>query len=223
MARSKTKEKVYVRLPEPRIQEIEELVASWPYETKSFMRSRLNQYKPPSNFLNQLSDAVLSLFMAAPDRKFQILKDPDILTDWQRRFEISGQTNPQDAWNKILEKEVSSKDYAYLLSLLERELTDVHVPWELRNLFEKIYRSHIRKEYLSDPEVPKAPVVLITGPSGSGKTSTLIEAVEAVIFENEVLPEIDLGKKNCSQTSRSGNHWMMSTQRSPWKSSDARH
>lgn len=195
MARSKTKEKVYVRLPEPRIQEIEELVASWPYETKSFMRSRLNQYKPPSNFLNQLSDAVLSLFMAAPDRKFQILKDPDILTDWQRRFEISGQTNPQDAWNKILEKEVSSKDYAYLLSLLERELTDVHVPWELRNLFEKIYRSHIRKEYLSDPEVPKAPVVLITGPSGSGKTSTLIEAVEAVIFENEVLPEIDIGKK----------------------------
>ncbi|CAB5140229.1 hypothetical protein D3OALGB2SA_4194 [Olavius algarvensis associated proteobacterium Delta 3] len=195
MTRSKTKEKVYVRLPEQRIQEIEELVASWPYETKSFMRSRLNQYKPPSNFISRIVDSLQSLFMAAPDRTFQILKDPDILTDWQRRFEISGQTNPQDAWGKILEKEVSSRDYAYLLSLLEKELTDVHVPWELRNLFEKIYRSHIRKEYLSDPEVPKAPLVLITGPSGSGKTSTLIEAVEAVIFGNEVLPEIDLGKK----------------------------
>lgn len=102
MTRSKTKEKVYVRLPEQRIQEIEELVASWPYETKSFMRSRLNQYKPPSNVISRIVDSLQSLFMAAPDRTFQILKDPDILTDWQRRFEISGQTNPQDAWGKIL-------------------------------------------------------------------------------------------------------------------------
>ena len=195
MARKLTKEIKYVRLPEKRIREIEELVASWPYETRAFMRSRLNQYKPPSDAVNTILETFLSFFMSAHERKFVILKDPDILTDWQRRFEISGQTNPQDAWNKILEKEVSAKDYIYLTALLEQELTDVHVPLELRTLFEKIYRAHIRKEYLSDSSVPKAPLLLITGPSGSGKTCTITEAVEKVIFANEVLPEIDFNRK----------------------------
>ena len=39
MTRRVTKEIKYVRLPERRIREIEELVAGWPYETKSFMRA----------------------------------------------------------------------------------------------------------------------------------------------------------------------------------------
>jgi len=195
MPRRLTKETRYVRLPEERIREIEDLVASWPHETMAFMRARLNQYKPPSDFFNSILDFFLSLFITSPKRKFAVLKDPNILTDWQKRFEISGQTNPQEAWNKILEKEVSAKDYDYLLSLLDRELTDVHVPLELRDLFEKIYRAHIRKEYVSDPSVPKAPLLLVVGPSGSGKTSTVSEAVERVIFVNDVLPEIDLMQK----------------------------
>ncbi|MCP3953321.1 MAG: AAA family ATPase, partial [Desulfobacterales bacterium] len=86
-------------------------------------------------------------------------------------------------------------DYEYLLYLLEKELTDIHVPHELKELFEKIYRAHIRKEYISDPEVPKAPLLLFIGPSGSGKTATVTETVEDVIFINEVRPEIDLQKK----------------------------
>ena len=195
MARKITKEIQYVRLSEKRIREIEDLTASWPYETRAFMRARLNQYKPPSDLVNALLDRVLSLFMAAPQKRFNVLKDPDILTDWQKRFEISGQTNPQDAWNKILEKELSTRDYYFLLSLLDRELTDVHIPWELRDLFEKIYRAHIRKEYLSDPSIPKAPLLLIVGPSGSGKTSTVTHAINKVIFANEILPEIDLKQK----------------------------
>jgi SpoVK/Ycf46/Vps4 family AAA+-type ATPase len=195
MARKITKEIQYVRLSEKRIREIEDLVASWPYETRAFMRARLNQYKPPSDLVNALLDRVLSLFMAAPQKSFNVLKDPNILTDWQKRFEISGQTNPQDAWNKILEKELSTRDYYFLLSLLDRELTDVHIPWELRDLFEKIYRAHIRKEYISDPSIPKAPLLLIVGPSGSGKTSTVTHAIDKVIFANEILPEIDLKQK----------------------------
>ena len=195
MARRLTKEIQYVRLSEKRIREIEDLVASWPYETRAFMRARLNQYKPPSDLINTFLDRILSLFMAASQRKFIVLKDPDILTDWQKRFEISGQTNPQEAWNKILEKELSAKDYIFLLSLLDRELTDVHIPWELQNLFEKVYRAHIRKEYMSDPSVPKAPLLLIVGPSGSGKTSTVTHAINRVIFANEILPEIDLKLK----------------------------
>ena len=88
-----------------------------------------------------------------------------------------------------------AKDYIYLLALLENELTDVHVPLELVVLFEKIYRAHIRKEYISDPAVPKAPLLLIAGPSGSGKTATVKQAIEKVVFGNEVRSEIDLKQK----------------------------
>ena len=195
MSRRLTREVKYVRLPERRIREIEDLVASWPYETKSFMRARLNQYTPPSDVINTLLETVLSVFMESHEKRFMILKDPDILTDWQRRFEISGHTNPQEAWNKILEKEVSAKDYAYLLYLLDSELADIHVPVELKELFEKIYRAHIRKEYLSDPSVPKAPLILFVGPSGSGKTATVTRTIDQVLFRNEVMPEIDFEQK----------------------------
>ena len=195
MVRRLTKEIQYVRLNEKRIREIEDLVASWPYETRAFMRARLNQYKPSSDLINTILEGMLSLFMSAPQKKFNNLKDPDILTDWQKRFEISGQANPHEAWNKLLEKELSSKDYIYLLSLLDRELTDVHIPWELRELFEKIYRAHIRKEYISDPSVPKAPLMLIVGPSGSGKTATITHAIDKIIFANETYPQVDLKQK----------------------------
>lgn len=195
MPRRLTRNITYVRLPEQRIKEIEALVATWPYETKAFMRARLNQYKPPSGWLNALLDIILSFIMDAPEKRFKVLKDPDILTDWQKRFELSGQANPQDAWNRILEKEVTARDYRYLLSLLDRELSDVHVPVEMEELFEIIYRAHIRKEYVSDSGTPKAPLLLIVGPSGSGKTSTVVEAIEKVVFNDQVLPEIDLRLK----------------------------
>ena len=107
MPRRLTKRITYVRLPEQRIQEIKALVAQWPYETRAFMRARLNQYKPPAGWINSILETFVSFIMEAPEKKFNVLKDPEILTDWQKRFEISGQTNPQDAWNRILEKEVS--------------------------------------------------------------------------------------------------------------------
>ncbi len=195
MPRRLTKKVTYVRLPERRIQEIKALVAQWPYETRAFMRARLNQYKPPAGWLNSILETFVSFIMEAPEKKFNVLKDPQILTDWQKRFEISGQTNPQDAWNRILEKEVTAKDYLYLLSLLDHGLRDVHVPVEMEELFEKVYRAHIRKEYVSDPTIPKAPLLLIVGPSGSGKTSTVTETIEKVIFGDQVLPEIDLYRK----------------------------
>jgi SpoVK/Ycf46/Vps4 family AAA+-type ATPase len=195
MARRLTREITYVRLPESRIREINDLVAAWPQETKAFMRARLNQYRPPVGMINHILEIALSFFMDAPEKRFNVLKDPDILTDWQKRFEISGHTNPQEAWNKILEKEVSAKDYRYLLSLLDKELVDVHIPIELHDMFEKVYRAHLRKEYISDASVPKASLLLFVGPSGSGKTSTVTQAVEQIIFGNDVLPEVDLHRK----------------------------
>ena len=107
MPRRLTKEIKYVRLPEERIQEIRDLLASWPNEIMSFMRARLNQYKPPSDLINSLLEMFLSLFMSTPKKRLDVLNNPDILTDWQKRFEISGQANPQEAWNKILEKELT--------------------------------------------------------------------------------------------------------------------
>ena len=195
MAKRTTQAVEYVRLSEKRIREIEDLVALWPYETKAFMRARLMQYRPKKDIFNAAVDFVMSPFSETPEKDFSILKDPDILTDWQRRFEISGQTDPQEAWGKILEKELSSKDYAYLLSLLEDELTDVHVPEELDSLFRKVYRAHLKKEYVAEPGVPKAPLLLVVGPSGSGKSVTVHQAIENVIFGNRVLPEIDLELK----------------------------
>lgn len=195
MARRITRQIRYVRLPEQRIGEINALVSSWPYETRAFMRARLNQYKPRAGFFNFLLDRFMFLVLGERDKPFEIIHDPDVITDWQTRFEISGQRNPQDAWNKILDKEINARDHVYLLSLLDRELRDIHVPYELRSLFEKIYRAHLRKEYLSDPEVPKSPLVLVVGTSGSGKSATVERVIEDVIFANEILPEIDLKKK----------------------------
>ncbi len=195
MARRLTRQVRTVRLPEARIREIEELVASWPQETKAFMRARLHQYRPPTGLVNGTIEGLLSLFFPQPPRTFRTLKDPAILTDWQRRFELSGETNPRQAWSRILEKEVSANDYDYLLWLLDRELSDVFVPEPVHRLFEKIYRAFIRKEYMNDPEVPKAPVVLVVGPSGSGKSATVTQAIEEVIFRNEVRPEVDLKLK----------------------------
>ncbi len=195
MARRTTKAVKYIKLSEQRIREIEDLVALWPYETKAFMRARLLQYKPKSDLMTRVVEFILSFLYDSAEKNFSILKDPDILTDWQRRFEISGQTDPQESWSKILEKELSSKDYAYLLSLLEKELNDVHVPLELEELFAKVYRAHLKKEYISDSSVPKAPLILVVGPSGSGKTATVNQVIENVIFGNQVLPEIDLKLK----------------------------
>lgn len=81
MARRLTREITYVQLPESRIREIKDLVAAWPQETKAFMRARLNQYRPPMGLINSVLETVLSFFMDAPEKRFNVLKDPDILTD----------------------------------------------------------------------------------------------------------------------------------------------
>jgi len=195
MPKRYTKKIQYIRLPERRITEIESLVESWPYDTKEFMRARLNQYRPPSGLLNLLFYTLKSAFRRKRAGHFNALREPRILTDWQRRFELSGETVPRRAWNNILEKEVSKKDRALLLALLNRDLADVHIPDEFADLLEKIYKAHIRKEYSSDPNVPKAPLILLSGTSGSGKSATAMEAIEKIIFSAEVKPEVDLRHK----------------------------
>ena len=195
MPRRLTKKINYISLPEKRIDEIDRLVASWSYETKEFMRARLNQYKPHGGLLKRIPALFRWLLLASRKRDLNILKDPEILTDWQKRFEVSGHTVPRKAWNHILERELSNKDHAYMLALLDRELSGVHLPRELRELFEKIYRAHIRKEYTTDPQVPQAPIILFVGTSGSGKSATATEAIEQVFFANEVRSEVDLSQK----------------------------
>lgn len=195
MAQRKTKRIRYVRLSENRIREIENLVDAWPYETRSFMRARLNQYKPKTNAFITFLTRLLCRFQSVRQRSIRSLRDPENLNNWQKRFAISGQLNPQDAWNKILEKELSPKDHAYLLARLNRALDDIHVPHELKELFEKAYRAFIRKEYIRDPSLPKTPLFLLVGPTGSGKTATVDRTIEAVVFDDKVLPEIDLSIK----------------------------
>ncbi|MCM2283531.1 MAG: AAA family ATPase [Desulfobacula sp.] len=196
MAKRTTKEKVFIKLPEASIQKTESLVASWSYDTKAFVRSRLNQYRPPHPLISFIKEAFFFLFfMRRKTRKMNVLNNPEILMDWKKRFLYSGETNPGASWNMIIEKELTRAEYQYMIAFLDKELTDLHVPFELEETFDKIYRAHIRKEHIEDPDVPKAPIVLIEGTSGSGKSATVREALEKVVFRHEVIPMIDWKKK----------------------------
>ncbi|MCP3874012.1 MAG: AAA family ATPase [Desulfobacteraceae bacterium] len=196
MARRTTKQKILIKLPEVSIKKIEKLVATWSYDTKAFVRSRLNQYKPPHRLISFFKESFFLLFfMRRKKRKMNVLNNPEILRDWKKRFLYSGETNPGASWNAIIEKELTKPEYHYLMAVLDKDLIDLHVPFELAKTFDKIYRAHIRKEHIEDPDVPKAPIVLIEGISGSGKSATVRETLEKVLFQNEVIPMVDWKKK----------------------------
>ena len=196
MAKRITKQKTYITLPEETIQKIESMVNAWTYDTKAFVRSRLNQYKSPHPVIAAVKDLVyLIFFMRHRKKQMNVLNNPAILRDWKKRFLYSGETNPGASWNRIIEKELTKAEHRYLIAVLDRELTDIHVPVELEEVFDKIYRAHIRKEHIEDPDVPKAPIMLLEGSSGSGKSATVREALETVVFRNEVIPTVDWKKK----------------------------
>ncbi len=187
-----TKEKTYIYLPEEAIQRIESLVESWTYDTKAFVRSRLKQYHAPGLAVSMARQFFHFLFfMKRQKKRMKVLNNPRILTDWKKRFLYSGETNPGASWNKIIEKELTRPELLYLTEVLDRELTDLHVPVELEETFTQMYRAYIRKEHLEGADIPKAPLVLIEGASGSGKSATVREALEKVVFRNEVLAEVD--------------------------------
>lgn len=192
MAKRITKEKIYITLPEETIKKIESMATAWTYDTKAFVRSRLNQYKAPNPFVSSVKELLYMIFFLRRKRKqMNVLNNPEILTDWKKRFLYSGETNPGASWNRVIEKELTKPEYHYLIAVLDRELTDLHVPMELVEIFDKIYRAHIRKEHLEDPDVPKAPIMLVEGTSGSGKSATVREALEKVVFRSEVIPAVD--------------------------------
>ncbi len=200
-----TREKTHIRLPEAQIKRIERLVDSWSYDTKAFVRSRLNQYTPIAPFFSFLKSAAILIFQfRIREKRMNVLNDPEILTDWKKRFEYSGETNPGRSWNRILEEELTRQEKQYLLAVLDRELTDIHVPVELEEIISKVYRAHIRKEYLTGQDVPKAPILLVEGASGSGKSATVQETIEKIIFRNEVIPTIDWRRKRNEIMAREG-------------------
>jgi transitional endoplasmic reticulum ATPase len=190
----KTRSPIYVRLSEKRIRQIESLVAGWSFETRLFVLRRLRQYDPARLPFDLLRAWFRRLFRPA-ERSFQILRDPEQLSDWRRRFEVSGSQSASAAWNKILERELDWHDYQYLTHLLERETVDVFVPDSFLETFRKLYHAHILKEYTDDPSVPRAPLVLVIGSSGSGKSATVKQALEDAVFMAEMRPVVDLEAK----------------------------
>jgi len=155
---------------------------------------RLRQYKPSRSPFELLWSWLRRLLKPA-ERSFQILRDPELLNDWRRRFEVSGSPSAAAAWNRILDRELDWHDYQYLTYLLERQTADIFVPPAFHDFFRKIYRAHILKEYTEDPDVPRAPLVLVIGSSGSGKSATVKQAIEEAIFASEVRPVVDLQAK----------------------------
>jgi len=196
MAKRITKQKTYITLPEETIKKIESMVSLWTYDTKAFVRSRLNQYSPPHPMISGIKDLLHLIFLMRRKKKqMNVLNNPAILRDWKKRFLYSGETNPGASWNRVIEKELTKAEYHYLIAVLDCELTDLHVPVELAEMFDKIYRAHIRKEHIEDPDVPKAPIMLVEGTSGSGKSATVREALETVVFRNAVVPTVDWKQK----------------------------
>ena len=89
MPRRLTKEKTHVRLPETQIRRIESLADSWSYETRAFMRARLNQYQPGSWLFRWAKSAFSRLFfLRRKSRRMHVLNDPDIFTDWKKTFQV---------------------------------------------------------------------------------------------------------------------------------------
>lgn len=170
------------------------MVDSWGFETRLFVLRRLRQYLPSRGPIVWLS-GWLRRTLKPGDRSFQNLRDPELLTDLRRRFELAGSGDAAAAWHKILSRELDWHDYHYLKYLLEKMTTDIYVPPRFLEIFNKIYRAHILKEYTEDPKVPRAPLVLVIGSSGSGKSATVKQAVEEAIFASEVRPKIDLVAK----------------------------
>lgn len=183
-----------MRLSEPRIRQIEALAAGWSFETRLFVLRRLRQYDPTRSPLDLLRTCLRRLLKPA-ERSFQILRDPELLNDWRRRFEISGSQNASAAWDRILDKELDWHDYQYLTFLLEKQTADIYVPPAFLATFRKLYHAHILKEYSDDPEVPRAPLLLVIGSSGSGKSATVKQALEDAVFGAEVRPVVDLQAK----------------------------
>lgn len=158
------------------------------------MLRRLRQYDPSPSPFGWLKGWLRRLLQPA-ERSFQILRDPELLSNWRRRFEVSGAHNAAAAWNKILNKELDWHDYQYLSYLLEQQTVDSFVPPDFLEIFRKLYRAHILKEYTEDPSVPRAPLVLVIGSSGSGKSATVKQAIEDAVFATEVRPVVDLKAK----------------------------
>ncbi|WP_303723083.1 AAA family ATPase [Malonomonas rubra] len=190
----KTRAPIYVSLSEARIQQIEALVNSWSSETRRFVLRRLHQYTPTRSLTKRIFLLIQGLFKEE-ERKFDLLQDPGKLNDWHNRFEAAGSQNATAAWNRILSRELDQHDHQYLTSLLEKETIDTFVPKSLSKTFDKLYHAFILKEYSDDPEIPRAPLILVIGNSGSGKSATIKQAIEETFFSSEVTPVVDLKAK----------------------------
>jgi hypothetical protein len=208
----RTRSPIYVRLSEKRIKQIESLIEGWSFETRLFVLRRLRQYNPKRSAFDFITGWLRGLFKPV-DRSFQFLRNPEALSDWRRRIEVSGSRSASATWNKILAKELDWNDYHYLTYLLERRTADIFVPPRFREIFERIYHAHILKEYTEDPSVPRAPLVVVIGSSGSGKSATVKQALEEAIFSSEVR------RTRSSPPSRSGAASPTSTPSSPCASS----
>lgn len=158
------------------------------------MLRRLHQHDPSRSLTQRLGRRLRRLYKR-PQRDFSFLRDPRKLNDWHQRFEAAGSQDASAAWNRILTKELDPEDFQYLCYLLERQTIDTFIPDNIREIFEKLYRSYILKEYNEDPKVPRAPLLLVIGNSGSGKSATVKQAIEEVFFSSEVRPVIDLKAK----------------------------
>lgn len=183
-----TKKPVKIKLSSKREEQLDNLLDSWDFETKEFVRGFL---KPHLDIYYRFKRPKLRDKFVKKDGVFKYLKNPKMFKNWEERLKVTGEKNARLAFEKILKKELTYYDTTYLVHKLNEELTDVVVPQEMVDVFHKIYVAHLKKEMTNMEGVPKKPFVLVVGPTGAGKTHTIKGAIEQAVFNNELKIEKD--------------------------------
>jgi SpoVK/Ycf46/Vps4 family AAA+-type ATPase len=179
----KTKKTIYIKLSKERKEELDNLINTWDFETKMFLKSILQSYT--EKYAPWLVVVARKIFRKK-NGKFELLSDPNKFRNWHKRYIATGKTNTKEAYEAFLKKEVSADDAIYLVSKIKEEIKDVVLPEELVQLYDDIYSVHLKGENSFGKKAPKKPFVLVVGQTGSGKTETTMGLIERAIFGDGV-------------------------------------
>jgi transitional endoplasmic reticulum ATPase len=171
-----TRETTYVRLPESRIREIDELVASGPRDQG--LHARAAAPVPAAVGFDQQPSGNPSVLFMAPRKAFEILKEPDILTDWQRRFRDFGSDQiPRKPGTRSSKRRSRPRITAICCPCWTANSPTSTSPGSWSRC-SKRSTAPISARNTSRTQYPTAPLLLIVGPSGSGKTATTSQAID---------------------------------------------
>lgn len=173
-----TRNVIELNINKARKDKLDELVKGYSFYEKDYLLKRVNGYANSNKLNINLTDK--------SKEDFKYLTNKELFSNKIKRYELTGKWDPNESWNKIFDEDLQGDEYKYLQYLLEKEVNEVYVPEELKELFEGIFKAHISKEFTINQNIPKKPFVLLIGPTGSGKTETVHGIVDKVLCKDEI-------------------------------------